>query len=354
MRLIKLIGSAAVFGKLKESIKIKYFEHSGGFYMTRVSKNFQKLFYLLAVLLLFSGAAVQAQKKKSDKPAPQGKPVLWEAVNISRQDLINGTGGTRLRPNLSSITFIEEEKGGSNLKYRIKDGAGKIWITKTGKEAQSETASVRLLGALGYKTELVYLVPSLTIPGKGTFQNVRLEARPDNIERLEEWDWKSNPFTGTQQLQGLKVMMALVNNWDLKTDNNKILYSKNERETHYIISDLGATFGKMGGLPFFWRIQRSRNAPSDYVDTRFIKEVDNGQVEFAYYGKLRELYKNMPVRDVRWITNLLSQLSQNQIRDAFRSANYSASEVDLLSQEVRERIGTLNSVIRQGNAGDGN
>lgn len=70
--------------------------------MTRVSKNFQSLFYLLAVLFLFSGAA-EAQKK-SNKPTPQGKPVLWEAVNISRQDLINGTGGTRLRPNLSQIT----------------------------------------------------------------------------------------------------------------------------------------------------------------------------------------------------------------------------------------------------------
>lgn len=320
--------------------------------MTRASKKFQQLFYLLAVLFLFSGAA-EAQKK-SNKPTPQGKPVLWEAVNVNRQDLINGSGGSRSRPNLSSVTFIEQETGGSNLKYRIRDASGKIWITKTGKEAQSETASVRLLGALGYKTELVYLVPSLTIPGKGTFTNVRLEARPENIERLEEWDWKSNPFNNSQQLQGLKVMMALLNNWDLKTDNNKILYSKNDRELHYIISDLGATFGKMGGLPLLWRIQRSRNQPLDYVDTKFINEVDDGRVEFAYYGKLRELFKDMPVRDVRWITNLLSQLSQDQIGDAFRSANYSASEVDLLSQEVRERIGTLNSVIRQGNAGDGN
>ena len=32
-----------------------------------------------------------------------------------------------------------------------------------------------------------------------------------------------NPFSDTSQLNGLRVMMALVENWDLMTRNNKII-----------------------------------------------------------------------------------------------------------------------------------
>src|SRR5919202_1566995 len=60
---------------------------------------------------------------------------------------------------------------------------------------------------------------------------------------------------GRRELQGLIVMMALLNNWDLKDSNNVVLYvpaasDKSVAESLYAISDLGATFGKTGHLPF--------------------------------------------------------------------------------------------------------
>jgi len=50
------------------------------------------------------------------------------------------------------------------------------------------------------------------------------------------------------------------------------------------------------------------------------------------------------VEDARWIGRLLERLSDEQIRDAFRAANYSPAEVDLLSNAMRKRIDSLNSV----------
>src|SRR5439155_20923529 len=113
------------------------------------------------------------------------QPVLWTQTNISRKDLYLGPGGIEMRPDLSHITFISKDNSGSSLKYRIKDGAGRKWIAKIGLEAQPETAATRLLWALGYKSEINYLVPTLTIPGIGTFSNVRLKIHPDNIKRLQ-------------------------------------------------------------------------------------------------------------------------------------------------------------------------
>ena len=42
------------------------------------------------------------------------KNVMWEPVNISSMDLFRGPGGDEMRPDLSNIEFIKEEKGGHN------------------------------------------------------------------------------------------------------------------------------------------------------------------------------------------------------------------------------------------------
>ena len=72
--------------------------------------------------------------------------------------------------------------------------------------------------------------------------------------------------------------MVLLNNWDIKNSNNVILLDrKGDRNIlRYVISDLGATFGKTGHVPFFWRITRSRNNPDDFEKAKFIDGVDHG------------------------------------------------------------------------------
>ena len=296
---------------------------------------------IVAILLLPSVSAIEAKTKKS-REVPKGTPVLWRAPHdIASRDLFLGPGGDRMRPDLRQIKFIKEEKGGYSKKFRIQDAAGREWVAKVGKEAQSETAAVRLVWAAGYETEVNYLVRRLTIPGKGTFQNVRLEARPDSEKRLDEWKWTKNPFVGSREFQGLKVMMLLLANWDIKDSNNQIIALKGTDKDRYIISDLGATFGKTGHLPFFWRFNRSRNNPKDYVKTKFVNDVDGNIVDFHYSGKKRQIFNDITVDQARWIGDLLSRLSLEQIRDAFRAANYTPEQTRLLTQGVTNRITQL-------------
>ncbi|MGB7202509.1 MAG: hypothetical protein WBD16_09600 [Pyrinomonadaceae bacterium] len=292
--------------------------------------------FLTLASFVFLPAALNAQKKK-----PSTTPILWENVTIAQQDLLLGPGASEMQPDLSQITFIKQETGGFSTKYRIKDGAGNIWVAKVGLEAQPETVAVRLLSAIGYVTEINYLVPSLTIPGKGTFENVRLEARPKNLERGKKWKWGSTPFERTRQMRGLKLMMALINNWDMKTDNNVII--KDGKLRKYVVSDLGASFGSTGTnpLPIVWRIGRSRNNPLDYSRSKFISSVRGGNVDVIYYGKSKLRMRNFTTGDARWLADLLKQLSDEQIDDAFRAANYSQSDIDLLAATVKKRIAEL-------------
>src|SRR5215211_5986062 len=134
-----------------------------------------KTLTLAAAALALCGlvASASAKDKKEKKPSPVGTPVLWRAPDdLPSRDLFLGPGGREMRPDLSRVTFLKEETGGFSKKYRVRDAAGREWVAKLGKEAQSETSAIRLLWGVGYLTEVNYLVPRVTIPGKGTFTNV--------------------------------------------------------------------------------------------------------------------------------------------------------------------------------------
>ena len=309
-------------------------------------QKFKLLFFLFTVSLLLTPAAV-AQSKKSNEKRAAGKAVIWKPAKIKNRDLYWGAGGRAMFPNLKKITLIRKETGGNNLKYRIRDGSGRIWVAKIADESQPETAAVRLLWAVGYPTEINYLVPRLTIPGKGTFENVRLEARPANVDRQDRWSWTDNPFVGTNELQGLKIMMALINNWDLKDGNNIIFQTGGERQ--FVISDLGSSFGKFApvSFPILYRFGRSVYNPEHYVKSEFVQGVEeDGDLDMAYKGNARSLFDDITPEQGRWAANLLTQLSDRQIRDAFRAANYSPAEVRMLAQAVKRKIRELDNATR--------
>ncbi len=303
-----------------------------------------------ALALVPANAALGQKDDKKKKQPPTGTPVLWrEHADVSALNLLDGPGGAEMRPDISKLTFIREETGGYSKKYRVRDGSGRTWVAKIGVEAQPETAATRLVWAAGYVTEITYLAPKATIEGKGTFENVRFEARPEGYDRLEIWKWAQNPFTGKRELQGLKALMGLLENWDMKDDNNKIIYVPGEGggpgELRYVISDLGATFGKTdspGGVSSWLRqVRGTRNEPTDFVNDKFITGVEGGKIVIDYEGKNAKLMRDISVEDARWLGTQLAKLSDEQIADAFRAANYTPDEVKLLAAAVRSRINEL-------------
>ena len=321
---------------------------------------FRRIYFtLLAVGLLSAIAGAALAQKDKDKKDPTevltGEAVLWrEPSDIASRDLFLGSGGEQMKPDLSNVMFEKEEPSGYSVKYTVHDAAGKKWVVKLGNEARPETAANRLLSAVGYVTETVYLAPCVHIknapkPRKDVkrcegdgFADARFEARGEGVKRGDNWDWKSNPFAGKRELNGLLVMMALLNNWDLKTANNVILQvpkPDGTTELQYVISDVGATFGKTGGP-----ISHSRNEPEKYVKTKFIEGAAGDRIKFAYSGKQSGLFDQVSVADAKWIGGLLAQLSDKQIEDVFRAADFTPEETQMLVAEVKERIQQLTSL----------
>jgi hypothetical protein len=269
--------------------------------------------------------------------------ILWEPVDIKSRDLFRGPTSEGIVPALQKVEFIGRQPGGNNLKFRLKDANGREWVAKVADESQSEVAATRLLWAIGYKTEIDQIVHRMQIEKVGNYKNARFEARPETIKRGERWSWTSNPHIGTKEFDGLRLMMAFINNWDLKDENN-IIITENGK-TYMMVSDLGSSFGKLADKSKS-RSGRSVNKPEHFAEAGFIKSVDGDVLVLDYRGIGEDYLKGIKVEHARWLADLLLQLSDKQISDAFRAANYSNEDVNLLTAAVKERIAILDKATK--------
>jgi hypothetical protein len=148
--------------------------------------------------------------------------------------------------------------------------------------------------------------------------------------------------------------MALISNWDLKEDNNKIVQPSkksggNKNEIIYYVSDLGGTFGKTGSL--FRKIPGFQNAPGGtkgdalpYAEQPFLIGVTDGKVVFNYKGKDPKALEGVSVENARWMGELAGRLSEKQLSDAFRAGGFSDSEVTTFVRAFQARVAQLKSL----------
>ena len=315
---------------------------------------------LLTLMVLLLAMPVGAQESRSTA-------VIWhDRGDAAALDLIHGPGGKDREPG-AEFRFIGESKSGTSPKFDVKDEHGVTWKVKLGEEVRSETAASRLLWAAGYVVDEDYYLPQIRVLGLprlargqefvsngNTVTGVRLERDPGG-EDSTPWSWYDNPFLGTREFNGLKVMMALVNNWDLKAVNNGAS-GAGRGGGQYGITDLGATLGRTGNS-----LTRSKGVVSDYADSQFIDKVTPTYVDFVMHSRpffltsfnvsnyrfrtrMESVVRHIPVADARWIGQRLGRLSREQIGDCFRASGFSPAEAEAYTQVVMGRIVALEHI----------
>lgn len=331
------------------------------------NNNFGRKILSLVLLIFMLVSTLVAQPKTYNiinKELKKTKPTidsLWkEPKNISSLDLYFGEGGIENMP-VAPFKYLKKDTSGTQQKFTVEDANKIVWKVKIGEEAQSETVAVRLLWSVGYYTDLTYYLPKIQVENHPTENPKKRVSKTIYGARMElvrkdkksgRWKWHDNPFIGTKEFDGLKVMMILINNWDLKQANNVFL--KRDGQLKYYVSDLGASFGKAGVEMF----GRSKNNLKDFSHSKFIKNVDKQGVDFAfnirpfflfifhpsYYferTKAGNIAKNIPVESVKWIGGLLSKLSDKQLMEAFRSADYKPEEAKKFVSVLQNKINHL-------------
>jgi hypothetical protein len=297
---------------------------------------------LAALLCALPACALRSRSTVADGAAAPAMSELWTQAEAGR-DLFGGPGGTADAPDpQGEFTFIKKDVTGKSPGYDVKDAQGRFWSVKLGPEAQSEVVVSRLLWGAGYYQPATYYLPAWTLVGSATDAGVqpagrfRLESAGE--ENVGAWAWGANPFVGTTQLRGLFVLMVMVNNWDLKTQQNKMYELSAPGATplrRYVVRDLGAALGSTR-----WFFPGSKSNLEDFERERFIHSVSDGRVRFYYHGAWREphLKRGVTPADVRWIAERLAQLTAGQWSDAFKAAGYNDADAQRFVLRLRQKV----------------
>jgi len=323
-------------------------------------------------VLAIAGAIVQPQAQCESPVEPSSAPsraILWrDPGDIRLRNLYYGPGGKKDQPE-EPLTFLKEDSGGTNPKFDVRDASGTKWKAKLGSEARPETAATRLLWAVGFVSNENYFLSEIIVKDlpvrlkrgqeligpDGEVKAVRLQKGPA-AKKLGAWNWNHNPFKGTREFNGLRVMMALLSNWDLKDENNAIYADSGKAGVGlYEVSDLGASFGRSGDS---YTNSITKDNLAAYKRSKFISKIRPNDVSFNFpthlpflhvfnlprfisYSRKRWIGQHIPRSDAKWIAARLAELSPEQIRDAFRAAGYSPEHVEAYARTVEARIAEL-------------
>jgi hypothetical protein len=344
-------------------------EEQGYRTMPRANTQLRSVLMLLLIALPTSFSAQKHANATDTANAANLREVIWrDPSDMASLNLFYGAGGKEHAPDPQGpFMFVKEEMQATSPKFDVEDGQGVTWRVKLGQEPQSETAASRFLWAAGYFVDDDYYLVEVKVTGMpklqrganfvladGTVHRARFERKAKEVNKVGTWDWFDNPFVGTRELNGLRVMMALVNNWDLSRANTSIDEVGGQRR--YVVSDLGATFGNTGN-----NFTRSKSVPQDYANSAFMEHTTPDFVDFTLHSRpffisainvanyrartrMEQVAKHIPRADAKWLGDRLSQLSAEQIRDGFRAAGYALPDVEIYTQAMLNRIARLESL----------
>ncbi|HUS07138.1 MAG TPA: hypothetical protein VMZ52_12605 [Bryobacteraceae bacterium] len=301
-----------------------------------------KLLFSLAILVAAAAPAAD-------------KPILWKDWGpVESLDLAGGPGGSSNAPK-PPFTFKKEDSGGTAPKVAVTDARGTDWAIKFGPEVKPETFATRLVWAAGYMAEPTYYVREGTIRGvgklgraaefidaAGAFHDGRFQIRDKKqyVFHDTRWSFDEKSVKGTKELNGLKILIVLLSNWDVKPINTAIIETGGQ--AYYAISDWGATMGKSGeiGGHSKWEC-----APFAAQTDHLIEGVADGYVSFNYTGKSADqVANNIRVEDVQWFMRRMGKLSDAQIRAALEASGATPEEIACFTASLRKRLDMLAAI----------
>ena len=290
---------------------------------------------------------------------------LWtEPPQSTASDWTWGPGGQEIAPR-PPFWFVKERFGGSNPKVEVRDAAGRHWVVKFGSEAHTDAFAARLVSALGYAAEPTFYVERGSIEDirglkrakrfvskDGSFHGGRFKLRVKGSaddDGNETWSWNENPFVGSRELSGLKILVMLTSNWDTKdardgkgNSNTGILHS--DSKAQYAVTDWGATLGTYGG---FFKRNRWDWGGYRIQTASFVKMSKDGALEWGYKGKHnQDITAGVGVADVIWLDRYLSRITDEDLNAGFAASGASQPVAREYTRLMRERILQLQRVAQ--------
>jgi hypothetical protein len=307
-------------------------------------------------------------RRAPEQPLHSARAAIWSDPGpVEQLDLAAGPGGPDGAPQ-PPFTYLEEHFAGSRPCVSVRDARRRRWRLKWGEEVQVEALATRLAWAIGYFAETTYYVhegrvddlqdlkrASSCLDSAGRFTAARFELEDEDVlTHFDEhsWAWSTNPFVGSRELNGLKIVMMWLSNWDAKDVRDVALGSNTAifehrlpdggREARYLITDWGGALGRWGNI-----VSRGRWDCAGFAEQTpsFVQGVDGEFVRWGYSGqRTADISGDIRVSDVRWLLGYLGRLRAEQIGDAVRASGGTPEEIGCFTRALMDRVDQLRAI----------
>ena len=278
---------------------------------------------------------------------------LWRPTNVARMNVKDGPQGAGAFPFRGTVrcTYVDRQMGGRSPKFLCAVGGNdevKVKYGATNGEVYGEVLATRLLWALGFGADRMYPVELICRGCPETFGGERLpngEMRfdPAVIERRmsgREWPPDGSPGWAWNDLNvvnaslggapaahrdALKLLAVFLQHTDSKPDQQRVLCLDRARSgarascrrPFLLVSDVGLTFGRANRMNAndigSVNLVAWRGTPVWKGETGC-----TGNLPRSFTGTLEDPVISEAGR--RFLSKLLGQLSDRQIRDLFEAA----------------------------------
>jgi hypothetical protein len=82
-----------------------------------------------------------------------------------------------------------------------------------------------------------------------------------------------------------------------------------------------------------------------YNKQPFIEGVSGGTLRLHYSGKMSSSLRSVPLEHARWFAGIIGQLTDEQLRDAFKASGATPAEIDGFSRRLRAKISELKAAV---------
>ncbi len=322
----------------------------------------------LLLCLLALSAAAQDPASADRTMAAAAKPgVLWrQPHDVGMENWTCGSAGCSVAP-APPFHFVKEDMEGTFPKLSVKDAHGRSWSVKFGGKVIPECFCSRFVAALGYVVEPSYYVASFKLQDTGRLRRARHFVQPDGtfvrarfqlreptmaFLRNHAWSLADNPFRGSRQFAGLRVVMMLLSNWDAKDvregeeQSNTGVFRAPDGELLYSVFDWGSALGRWGKL-----MRRTRSDCSGFTadSPDLITGVRGNIVEWRYSGKNQDDVKSgITVDDLRWLAPYLERITAEEIRAGLKASGATPRQTACWAGALEYRMRAIEAVAQTG------
>ena len=150
-----------------------------------------------------------------------------------------------------------KEDLGDQPQIVVRDAKG-VSGCEAGYRGPAGSGASPLVWAAGYSVDEDYFASEIHVTGlpahlhrgqkfkdeKDNFHDARLKRQSNRGEKAGRWKWRQNPFVGTREFNGLRTLVAVINDWDVKDVNTAIRDEEAEQADNSVFSDQrsGASF----------------------------------------------------------------------------------------------------------------